>query len=73
MAKVTGTVVGETIHTVELKQRELDIIVSILGEFHHAGETSDIFDALKGNRQHRVKFVDGDGNNLPCILIDKEE
>lgn len=69
MAKVLNTVQGETLHVVQLTQRELDVIVSILGQFSIRCETDKIFDDLKESRRGAVKIATVSGAPVPTLLI----
>jgi hypothetical protein len=68
MAKVVGTKC-ETIHTVELTQRELDVICSLLGQVAAGSETDVIFDELKAFRSETVRFSTAGGSFLSAIKI----
>lgn len=73
MAKVIETIRGETVHTVQLNQRELDIIVGLLGQCQAGGETYTMYRNLMTARHEDVKFQTFNGGILPCIKIKGEE
>lgn len=74
MAEVIKTERGETYHTVKVTQRELDVLVGLLGScWCREEDTNRIYNALKSLRVENVNFEGPNGQPLPCIQIKQKE